>query len=428
MFRVLIVEDNDASRIALRHIIEKRFQFAVDEARNGVEGLSKFAENKPQLILLDIAMPIMNGKEFLQALRADDQNKDVQIIVLTAYGDKELVREMIGYGVSDYILKPFEKAHVIERVKSIAEKYDAEVEAPEGTEKKPAVAKVKEKRPKRILIAEHDNHFRQYFVNLLGKQFEVSEGTNGAESLQLFVNQRPHVVIIGSNLSVINEMMLAKKISDISSGKKPAVFFCNEDNQIPEGKEDLFTGSLKKSFVPEVFIKEFAAKILKTDTLYDLLRSFVSELEYEFSLAVQQVLGKEESSKVIELDKKYNDKITLEVFAVVDTIERRERFKVSFFLLGPQKDLVSITKPNYTGTLDVDKGVIEALSEHVIEISRKIGEKLKEKGFLLEQDNVRVKFVSRELEAYDMIIRIPFKAQNAQRFIAAISVVQTASS
>lgn len=85
-------------------------------ASNGQEGLEVAAKEKPDVILLDVTMPVMDGVECLGKLKADPALKDIPVIMLTAEAGKENVLKIAKMGVRDYIVKPFTEAGIIERV------------------------------------------------------------------------------------------------------------------------------------------------------------------------------------------------------------------------------------------------------------------------------------------------------------------------
>jgi len=101
---ILVVEDEVQILTALSDNLE--FEgFTVLRATNGVEGLNTALKEHPDLILLDIMMPQMNGLTMLEKLRSDDWGKAVPVIILTNFGDNEKVAEALGDDVSDYFIK-----------------------------------------------------------------------------------------------------------------------------------------------------------------------------------------------------------------------------------------------------------------------------------------------------------------------------------
>ncbi len=89
------------------------------EANNGEEGLATAAREKPGLILLDITMPIMDGKTMLARLRDDPELKAIPVVMLTAESGRENVLELAKLGVRDYLVKPFKGDQLVEKIKRI---------------------------------------------------------------------------------------------------------------------------------------------------------------------------------------------------------------------------------------------------------------------------------------------------------------------
>ena len=116
--KVLTVDDSKT----IRMIVKKAFNpYACElfEAENGVEGLAAAAKEKPDLIILDITMPVMNGIEMLDRLKAEAELKDIPVIMLTAESGKDNVMKIVKMGVKDYMVKPFKGEELIERVVKI---------------------------------------------------------------------------------------------------------------------------------------------------------------------------------------------------------------------------------------------------------------------------------------------------------------------
>ena len=113
--KILTVDDSKT----IRMIVSKAFRgFAcvVFEACNGVEGLAVASREKPDIIILDYTMPIMDGFEMLTKLKSDPELKTIPVIMLTAEAGRETVLKIAKLGVRDYMIKPFKEEAIIERV------------------------------------------------------------------------------------------------------------------------------------------------------------------------------------------------------------------------------------------------------------------------------------------------------------------------
>ncbi|OHA79474.1 MAG: hypothetical protein A2747_01065 [Candidatus Yonathbacteria bacterium RIFCSPHIGHO2_01_FULL_44_41] len=115
---ILVVEDEDPMQLVLRDILTVE-GYVVLEAKNGIEGLEIAFREHPDLILLDILMPKMDGLEMLKKLREDEWGKKVPVIVLTNLSDNEDVAKAVEEDVFEYFVKTDIKiAEVIERIRA----------------------------------------------------------------------------------------------------------------------------------------------------------------------------------------------------------------------------------------------------------------------------------------------------------------------
>ena len=113
--KILIVEDEANIRELLRLYLERE-GYTVLEAENGVEGIKKWKSDKPDMLLLDVMMPVMDGWEVCKEIRAES---DVPIIMLTAKGETADRVSGLEMGADDYIVKPLEMPEVIARVRAV---------------------------------------------------------------------------------------------------------------------------------------------------------------------------------------------------------------------------------------------------------------------------------------------------------------------
>jgi two-component system cell cycle response regulator len=103
-------------------IIQRAFRqhdCAFCEAANGAEGLIAAAREKPDLIILDITMPVMDGVAMLTKLREDGELKDLPVIMLTAESGRDSVAKVASLGVRDYLVKPFKDEQLLEKASRI---------------------------------------------------------------------------------------------------------------------------------------------------------------------------------------------------------------------------------------------------------------------------------------------------------------------
>ncbi len=118
--KILTVDDSKTVRIIVRKAF-KAYDCEIIEAGNGVEGLAVAAKEMPDLILLDVTMPVMDGVEMLTKLKSDPNLKSIPVIMLTAEGGRDHVLKIAKIGVRDYIVKPFKEDVLVEKAARIIE-------------------------------------------------------------------------------------------------------------------------------------------------------------------------------------------------------------------------------------------------------------------------------------------------------------------
>jgi len=117
---ILVVDDEPNIVLSLEFLMKKE-GYQVRTASNGEEAMQAIREAKPNLVLLDVMMPRMDGYEVCQAVRSDPDLQDVLILMLTAKG-REVEREKgLALGADDYVTKPFATRDLVEKVRVLIE-------------------------------------------------------------------------------------------------------------------------------------------------------------------------------------------------------------------------------------------------------------------------------------------------------------------
>jgi two-component system chemotaxis response regulator CheY len=114
---ILIADDAEFMRSMLRQIIEDMGWSVVGEAADGHEAIEKFRACQPDLILLDITMPNLDGSEALKTILEEDPS--AQVVMITALGQKDQVLKAIKAGARDFIIKPFDHDRVTDTLERI---------------------------------------------------------------------------------------------------------------------------------------------------------------------------------------------------------------------------------------------------------------------------------------------------------------------
>ena len=104
-YNLVMVDDVPLNLLVVTKMLT-RFNFRIRTAANGVEALEKMAEEKPDLVLLDILMPQMDGFEALQRIRSNPDTKDTRVVILSALNSTEDIVKGFNLGANDFITKP----------------------------------------------------------------------------------------------------------------------------------------------------------------------------------------------------------------------------------------------------------------------------------------------------------------------------------
>lgn len=112
--KILVVDDEPIIRMDIREILMNEGYSVVGEAKNGEEAIQFAYQHQPDLIIMDVKMPVMNGIKAAAAIR---KRMDASILLLTAYSQKELVQDACNAGVTAYLVKPVSEEDLLPAVK-----------------------------------------------------------------------------------------------------------------------------------------------------------------------------------------------------------------------------------------------------------------------------------------------------------------------
>jgi len=189
--KILTVDDAKTVRIIIKKAF-RSYDCEIIEAVNGVEGLAIAAKHMPDLILLDITMPVMDGVEMLTRLKADPQLKGIPVMMLTAEGGRDNVLKIAKLGVRDYIIKPFKEDTLIEKIGRILDLLPLE----EGTDRQRSTQD-----PADILLVEDKPAIIQQITDgLKHTPWKVHGVPSQGAALDFCTQTVPHLIIISLSL------------------------------------------------------------------------------------------------------------------------------------------------------------------------------------------------------------------------------------
>ena len=226
MQKILIIEDDQLLGELLKETLKKN-QYEVRWAEDGVHGLQQIKEWVPDLVLLDIAMPRMNGYEVLNAKAKDATIKDIPVIIISNSGEPVELSRALPLGVVDYLVKvQLTPEEVLEKVRSQFAHREPDVPA---THASPASSL----KGKKILWVEDDD----FLINLIARRFANEEvvlitSKRGSEVIALAEKEAPDIIMLDilmpdmDGLEILSGLKADEKTKNI-----PVIMFSNLDDE-----------------------------------------------------------------------------------------------------------------------------------------------------------------------------------------------------
>jgi PAS domain S-box-containing protein len=218
--RVLVVDDNATARGILQEMLES-FTFTVTAAASGAEGLAEFA--RPQggrpyaLVVMDGKMPGMDGIEAARRIKAGSDSRPTPVILVTAYGREDILREADAVGVERVLLKPVSPSLLFDTIMEILGREGLPASTPRAGEKKARVAE--HLSGARVLLVEDNEINRQVALEILrGAGLDVVLAANGREAVERVMREAFDAVLMDVQMPVMDGYAAAGEIRKWEGG------------------------------------------------------------------------------------------------------------------------------------------------------------------------------------------------------------------
>lgn len=223
MLKVLVVDDDVAIRLFLRKVLKDKLGQIVLEAQDGLEALDIIQKENPDLLMIDIAMPIMDGLELLAMVREDPNYQNIPVIILTGQKERGTVQKIVELGVSAYLLKPIEYSKAL----LVLDKVFQEIHS------NPIVLNRNREcsHKKKIVVIDKDPEFNLNLINKFGEEFQMYYFDNGKDGFTEISKIYPDFVFICERLGMINESIIAQKIKNLDDTNHTKVFLCVDEKK-----------------------------------------------------------------------------------------------------------------------------------------------------------------------------------------------------
>lgn len=265
--KVLIVDDDRVSRMLLGHIIGREFGGAITEAIHGGEALEVLKRQSFDFILLDLMMPVMDGLQTLEAIRANDGLRQLPVVILSAVKEEQKVRRILQLGVTDYLAKPLQPKAIVQRLHRIVPPI-MEAKAARGDDGAADAVPIEAESLAplvEIVVADADPIFRSFVRNTLGREYRIIDAETGAKALRRCQEARPRMLLLGEGLGAVDRALVVRKVKAEAELKNTLIvgLVPPSRNGLP-GRNDapvsdpLCEKTLTRTFVPAAFRDQFA--------------------------------------------------------------------------------------------------------------------------------------------------------------------------
>jgi CheY-like chemotaxis protein len=425
--RLLIVDDDAASRTVVRALLKQHVQAQLIEAQDGAEALDLIQSQSPDVVFLDLKMPVMDGIEVLETLRADSSYQALPVIVMSAAGDTAMVQRAISLGISDYLVKPLRPLTVDKRIPNVL----AAIEKRRSRGKlRPAPmrsAKRDAEGGRRILIVDGDVNFRTFFVGLYDQEHEIVEAQNGTEAARSLARWTPDIACLGAGLKLPTERVLARKLRMMDPDHPVAVFLCTEKATVSDEEAADFDGVLHKTFVVAAFRKEFAEVALGRGNSPQYVFGLINDrIRDDVVTAMRQTLGVTTMQETRMLEPGEAAKIVTDIWATVELTGTPETLSITVAIAGSRADIEHLAERMVGGPMTFEEGAGDAFGELVNTVGGRVEATLEAQGVPLKIGLPVVAATSVPADPERWRIMMPFETEGGERVLLAIGAPHAA--
>lgn len=209
---ILVVDDDEMNLNIARMILEKKLSCRVITASSGAKALEILGSQFVSLILLDVMMPEMGGIETLEKIRAKENLEDIPVIMLTATVDKDVIKQSIHLGVTEYLKKPFLPKELLERVSKKLEENERHLET--------------------VLVIDEDEYKLQRVQEVLEENFiyKIITATSIDDGIKILVEKKISLVIASTAINFVEGFKLLNFMANTETLESVPLVFGTPEN------------------------------------------------------------------------------------------------------------------------------------------------------------------------------------------------------
>lgn len=248
--KVLVADDSLSYRMIIQELLEEN-QYEVQVAEDGIEALQKMDEELPDLILMDIIMPNMDGIELCQRVRDDEKTRSIPVIMLTAKDESEDKIFGLETGADDYLTKPFNDEELLAKIRSLLRLKVLQGELGQQWSHQNTV----------VLVADDSMTVREELADLLEKSGKVTIlAQDGVEALELVNRHLPELVVLDVVMPGMDGIEVCRQIKENPATQQIPVVIITSKVDTDEKIRGLNAGADDFLFKP-YNEREFTAKV-----------------------------------------------------------------------------------------------------------------------------------------------------------------------
>jgi CheY-like chemotaxis protein len=275
-WRILIVDDEEDVRTVLRATLADDYE--VIEAHDGLDALEKVRRSEPDLVLMDVMMPLMDGFEACRAIRNTPEFREIPVMFLTALSGKEDMKKGYGAGANLYLTKPFEPERLLKNldvffkttppqrsakrftITDLRSREGQEPVAPGAMEFAPSqrdsdsqAGQSQRVRP-RVLVTDDDADIIAVMKTALGQTVEVVYAMDGIQAIERLVKYQPDIAVMDIMLPKMSGFQLIQSLRANKAFAKLPILVCSAkstEKDIQFARRLGANGFLPKPFHPE---------------------------------------------------------------------------------------------------------------------------------------------------------------------------------
>jgi two-component system, chemotaxis family, chemotaxis protein CheY len=284
--RILLVDDSSTIRTMIRRSLADVKDVDIVEASNGVDALTHIARRRFDLVVLDMNMPVMDGLEALEALRAAPDYAALPVVMLTSEKNEALVRRLVELRITDFLSKPLSPDVLAHRLTRLIDRIREGDRRPlDGTERA----------GRRTLVVEQDPDRRHFLMTALSGHYTLTGADSAAAALQLcLADGAPSfdLVLIGPHVGLPPVEMFVAKLRALPRGTPGRLI-----GVVPKGvggadpRRVLFDAVVENSSVPEIFLADLERAVSGQQTPLARLLLVRPSLAEDMVSATEQVFG-----------------------------------------------------------------------------------------------------------------------------------------